>query len=131
MPKLTLNNKPINTQRILLIIIVLVLLVSNIFWGLKYSDLQKELERTKSALGAQKLSENVLNFTNLFINKVLKEEEEISFEERLKLENAVRELNDKDIINQWEKFVNSETESEAQKEVKNLLELLILKIQIK
>jgi hypothetical protein len=47
------------------------------------------------------------------------------------LETAVRDLKDEEILNQWQKFVDSKTETEAQKEVKNLLELLINKIKIK
>jgi hypothetical protein len=48
----------------------------------------------------------------------------------LKLEYAVRDLADGEILKQWNEFVNSKTESEAQEQVKNLLELLVNKIKI-
>jgi CRISPR/Cas system endoribonuclease Cas6 (RAMP superfamily) len=65
------------------------------------------------------------------IEKVLKAEKEVDFETRLKLENAVREINDKEILNQWIKFTESKTEDEAQNNIKNLLDLLVDKIQTK
>jgi len=129
MPKLTLNSQSINTQKILFIIIF-VLLASSIFLGVKYFAVQKELKEIKTTLGIQEINEKVLDFSKFFIEKILMGEEEVGFEERLKLENAVRNLNDEKILAQWNKFVESETEAEAQTEVKNLLEMLINKIKI-
>jgi len=114
----------------LLIIIIIILLASNVFFGVKYFAVQKEVGQTQTALETQELNEKVLEFTKLFIEKVLKAETEINFETRLKLENAVRNLDDEEILVQWQKFVESGTESEAQNEVKNLLEMLIDKIMI-
>ncbi len=74
---------------------------------------------------SQKTNEKVLDFTKLFIEKVLKAETEVDFETRLKLENAVRNLGDEEILTQWQKFTESKTEAEAQEEVKNLLEMLL------
>jgi hypothetical protein len=76
-------------------------------------------------LESQKTNEKVLDFTKLFIEKVLKAETEVDFETRLKLENAVRNLGDEEILTQWQKFTESKTEAEAQEEVKNLLEMLL------
>ena len=130
MLKLTLDSKPIDLIKIILIIIILILLASNIFLGLKYSAAQKELQEKVKILETKKFNEKVLDFANLFISKVLKAESEVDFETRLQLETAVRDLNDQEILDQWDKFVGSKTEIEAQKEVKNLLELLISKIKI-
>ena len=129
MPKLTIDSKTIDLSRILFIVVVLVLLVGNVFFWLKYSAAQKELLKTTQALEVQEINENLLNFTKLFIDTVLKAEGEIDFETRLQLENAVRNLNDNDILVQWQKFVGCATEVEAQEEVKNLLEILVSKIK--
>lgn len=118
-----------NKQKITLII-VLVLLVGCIFFGFKYFSVVKELHQTQTTLQTQKTNEKVLEFTKLFIEKVLKAQTEIDFETRLKLENAVRNLNDEEILAQWQKFTESKTEAEAQEEVKNLLEMLVNKIRI-
>ncbi len=114
----------------LFIIIIIILLVGNVFFGAKYFAVQKEFQETQTGLETQKLNEKVLEFTKLFIEKVLKAETEIDFETRLKLENAVRNLDNEEILVQWQKFVDSETEAEAQNEVKNLLEMLVNKIKI-
>jgi hypothetical protein len=114
-----------------ILIIILILLASNIFFGFKYFSVVKELRQTQTALETQVINDKVLEFAKLFIEKVLKAETEVDFETRLKLENAVRNLNDEQILSQWQKFVDSKTEVDAQTEVKNLLEMLINKIKVK
>jgi hypothetical protein len=133
MPLLNPNNplnRPIALSNLFWIILVLILLVGNVFFGFKYSAVQKKLKLTQATLETQKTNEGVLDFTKLFIEKVLKAETEIDFETRLKLENAVRNLNDEEILAQWQKFTESQTEAEAQEEVKNLLEMLVGKIKV-
>jgi Na+-transporting NADH:ubiquinone oxidoreductase subunit NqrC len=114
-----------------ILIIILILLVGNVFLGIKYFSVIKELRQTQAALEIQVINDKVLEFANLFIEKVLKSETEVDFETRLKLENAVRNLGDEEILNQWQKFTESKTESDAQAEVKNLLGMLINKIRVK
>ncbi len=120
-----------NKSKIVLIFIILILLAGNIFFGIKYFSAVKELRQTQIALEDQVLNEKILDFTKLFIEKVLKTEIEVDFETRLKLGNAVRNLEDEKILSQWQKFVESQTESDAQLEVKNLLEILISKIKVR
>ena len=67
-------------------------------------------------------------FGQLFIEKVLEAQGEVEFETRLELENAVRDLNDEELLNQWKLFVASGDETSAQKEVRNLLKMLMNKI---
>ena len=121
----------------IILIIILILLAGNVFLGVKYFFLGvkyfsvvKELRQTKTALQTQTTNEKVLEFSKLFIKEVLKAETEVNFDTRLKLENAVKNLGDEAILNQWQKFTESKTEVQAQKEVKNLLEMLMNKIRI-
>ncbi|MFC1613147.1 hypothetical protein ACFL23_02330 [Patescibacteria group bacterium] len=72
-----------------------------------------------------------MDFTKLFIEKVLQAEQEVDFETRLKLENGVRDLGDANILAEWEKFINSEDADGAQNAVKNLLAILVEKIDAK
>ena len=130
-PNINFNYKAVNRLRIFLIIIISILLAGNVFFGFKYFFAQKDLRNAEQALEGQQINEKVLNFSKLFIEKVLKAEGEIGFEERLKLENAVRDLGDEKILDQWNKFVESKDALEAQKEVKNLLELLVFKIKVR
>lgn len=110
--------------------IIIILLAGNVFFAFKYFAVRKELHQIQTELETQKLNEKILEFTELFIEKVLKAETEVDFETRLKLENAVRNLDDEEILAQWQKFTESRTEDEAQNEVKNLLEMLVNKIMI-
>ncbi len=114
---------------IILIIVIFFLLINNLFLFFNLRDLQSEVKALQSRLRVCQTNEKVLNFTRLFIEKVLKGEKKIDFETRFQLENAVRSINDEEILNQWRKLVESEYEEEAQREVVNLLYLLITKIQ--
>ncbi len=128
------NNNPLSSPVSLLtsicFVVILILLISNVFFVIQYFSLKNDLSQTKIALEAQTTNQKVLDFTKLFIREVLKADTEINFDTRLKLETAVRGLNDENILTQWQKFTDSKTESEAQLEVKNLLELLVQKIKI-
>jgi hypothetical protein len=73
------------------------------------------------------VNQKVLEFRNLFTEKVLLSEKEIDFDTRLSLETAVRNLNDKEIFNQWQAFTNSQTKEDATIQAKALLNLLIQK----
>ena len=116
-------------EKILLVVLISVLILSNVFFGLRYYFAVQELKTTKEQVKAQNLNEKILNFTIMFVDKVLKAKGEVSFEDRLKLENTVREINNQEILDQWTKFTNSKASEEAQTEVKNLIETLVKKVR--
>lgn len=108
-------------KKIIFIIMVIAVVVLS---GNQYLIIKKQQAddtKTKACV----YNEKVLEFTRMFVSKVLKADAEVSFDDRLKLENLVRDLNNKFIFDQWQKFINAKTPSEAQIEVKNLLELLM------
>ena len=116
-------------KRIIFIAVIGMLVVGNAYFALKASSLNGELSAAKKETVAFNRNEKVINFSSLFIDSVLKSGNEVDFDIRLKLENAVRDIKDDEILAQWDKFVKSKTEMEAQEEVKNLLSLLMKKIQ--
>jgi len=89
---------------------------------------QKVLIKEDTIMAFQR-NEKILNFTRMFIDKVLRAEGEVPFEDRLLLENAVRDIGNQEILTQWQEFTDVETEAQAQAEVKDLLEVLIKRIQ--
>ena len=111
-------------QKLVAIIIVLLLIAANVFFALKYMQAQKESDQYKADLSRTDANFPIIEFNQLFVDKVLRSEGEVSFETRLELENKVRNLNDMPMLDQWNKFVNAKDEAEAQKEVKKLLSLL-------
>lgn len=88
----------------------------------------QEAKQLRAELQTQKTNGKVASFLDLFIQKVLKTDKEVSFEDRLQLENAVRDINDQEILAKWEQFTNGQTESQIQDGVKALLEVLARKI---
>ena len=107
----------------------LLLLITTLFFGWRFWQARQELTAAKEELAQQNLNTGVLTFTSAFIDKILKAQGEVDFETRLQLENQVRDLKHPAILAQWQKFTGSNTEAEAQAEVKNLLELLIKSIK--
>ena len=112
---------------ILLIIFVLVLLTTVFIF--RSATLSNELSTVQAELQKEKINKNVLKFTRIFIESVLRAKQEVSFEERLRLETMVRDLKDNQILAQWNTFVNSKNETQAQEGVKDLLSLLMQKLK--
>ncbi len=111
-----------------LAIIILALLAGNILFAVKYFSANKELAQAKTANAVIQKNQKILEFNKLFIEKVLKTGKEIGFDSRLQLENAVRGLNDQEILDYWQKFTASKDPAEAQKNVLILLEALAEKL---
>lgn len=119
-----------NRQRLIVIVLVALLLAGNIFFGVRYLAFRKQLIELQENLQQQEINTKVLSFGKLFIEKILRSDEEISFDDRLILENAVRGLNDENILDIWQKFVDSQTEEQAQENVRDLLESLFTSIKL-
>ena len=118
-----------NRSAILAIIIVL-LVAGNLYTVSRYLALQKELLATKAIAVTRTVSDKILSFDRLFIEKVRKAKGEVSFNDRLQLENSVRDLNDNQILTAWNTFVNSRSQNDAQEAVRTLLDILAQKIKI-
>ena len=116
-------------KRIIFIAVMGMLIVGNVYSALKASSLNGELSVAKKEISSFNRNAKVINFSRLFIDNVLKTGKEVDFDTRLNLENAVRDIKDDELLAQWNKFTKSQTESDAQNEVKNLLDLLMKKIQ--
>ena len=72
-------------------------------------------------------SGKVLAFRDMFVENVLLSDQEIDFDTRLAMEAAVRSLDDKEVLSQWQKFTNCKTQEDASLRAKELLRLLIEK----
>lgn len=118
-----------SNKRILYIVIFGILLIASVFFGLQYFMLSQELAKANIDQNRTELNNRVIDFTSMFITKVLQAEQEVDFETRLSLENAVRGLKDEEIMSEWQTFVGSKTEAEAQQSVKDLLGILVSKIR--
>ena len=115
-------------KQLIFTIFIIFLLFLIISLGVKCYFLQQEGAVLDKQLEIRNGDKKIVNFLNFFIEKVLQSEEDISFEDRLKLENAVRDLNDDEILSLWESFTEATTADDVQTYCKNLLELLAKKL---
>ena len=111
-------------------VVIVLLIAGNLYTISRYLSLQKEFTAVQKIANERTVSDKILSFDRLFIENVLKAKGEVSFEDRLQLENAVRDLNDDEILTAWNAFVNSKTQDQAQDAVRYLLGLLARKIKI-
>jgi len=111
-------------QKQIYLIIITILLLSNIFIGVKYFNTNKELKETKNTITLQKERTKFTEFNRIFISEVLQAKSEVNYDTRLKLDRMVKDINDQELTAQWHKFTDSQTEKEAQEETVNLLGLL-------
>ena len=110
----------------ILVGLIVILGLGNVFFA--YQLINKQDQGGTMKAGEETVDtvkESSLDFLKLFIVKVINDEKEVSFEDRLQLENAVREIGDQTILAQWQKFIESETGDEAQKNTRLLMEMLV------
>ncbi|MFH1099193.1 MAG: hypothetical protein V1723_04750 [Candidatus Uhrbacteria bacterium] len=96
-----------------------------------YQTTRRELASAQVALAVRQTNIEVRDFTALLIDDVLRADDEVGFETRLRLENAVREIGDEAILAQWQKFTGAKTEREAQRALVDLLGVLVGKIIVR
>lgn len=114
--------------RFILVVIITLLVAGNMYFATMYFLTRLDLARTQSQIRGQEANEKAVYFAKLFIDKVLMGEGEVDFEDRLKLENSVRDINDQKIFDQWQAFLNSQSDGELQDSAGRLLEFLFDKI---
>jgi len=116
------------TSEKILLALVIIMAISTAYFATQYFLSIKQLKQVNETVKAQQVNEKTLAFANLFIDKVLSGQTEVSFEDRLQLENSVRDLNDQEVFDQWQVFVKSGVGNEGQQNLTKLLKLLITKI---
>ena len=108
--------------RIVSNILLIVLVAGNIFFSVQYIENLKEQANQKVDDTSTRIL--ISRYLNFFIKTVLNTQGTISFDDRVKLENDVRQIHDADLTNLWEKFVNSKDSKEAQANSVNLMLML-------
>lgn len=117
-----------NIKRLVIIVVITLLASGNIFFGVIYFIQRAEAHELAQCNETSELSQKVLIFSKLFVEKILKGSGEVSFDDRLKLENSIREINDQQIFDQWQNFTKSKSNYDAQAQAANLFTMLFSKI---
>lgn len=103
--------------------IIAVLLLSNIFLTFQFISTNKELQQVKNqdSTSARAQSTEILK---LFLDVVLNTRGTPSDDDRIKLENSIRQMKDPVITKAWEELVSSKDPKISQKKALEFLGLL-------
>ena len=118
-------NAGLDKTRLVSNVLMLILVAGNIFFSIQYMagvTQQANKDTQEEAKSVERLQ--TARFLKLFIDTVLNTKETISFENRVKLENDIRQLGDKQVTNQWEAFVASKDTKVAQEAAVKLMSML-------
>ena|SRR3989338_8441191 len=127
-PAINATSPHSRTVHSVLAILVVGLLAMSAILLIRYQSLADKLSGPG---GAEYTPEDMraLIFLDDFVNLVLGSSVEISLEDRLRLENEVRALGDKEILATWQAFTEAESDEKAQEHVVELLRLLVAKLK--
>jgi len=106
-------------------IIMLVLLCSNIFFAIQYTEnIKQQAQQQQQQDDSATTRIQISRFLKFFIDTVLNTKGGISSEDRLKLENDIHQIHDADLIKGWDTFVGSKDGKEAQLNAVKLMSML-------
>lgn len=111
-------------------ILFAVLAIGLVFFAMQAVSLKGQLQAARETIESQRINQKVLLFSKLFVADVLQGGNTVSFDQRLRLENAVRDIKDEAIYAAWQKFTNAKDQAEIQQNFSALFQLLLKKISI-
>jgi flagellar basal body-associated protein FliL len=117
-----------SSKKTLITIIIVVVIALLGFFAWQYVSLSQQLKTAQKTISTQQVNAKVLAFSKLFVANVLQGGQSVSFDQRLQLENAVRDINDPQIYSAWQKFTNAKDQAEIQKDFYGLFSLLLDKL---
>ena len=120
--------RPMSRKSIVVGCVLAFFVLATIFFAVAYVMQVSKTQQLQHQLQTQQTNKKVVDFLNLFIEKVLKTDQPVSFDDRLQLENAIRGINDPQVLAKWEQFTNGTNEAQIQAAVKDLLQALVNKI---
>ena len=120
--------KNIFTKKIFIFLSIIIVVSAFIILLSQYLIVSQEVKINRETIRVYQHNEKILNFTKLFVKYVLKSDGAVPLSQVLTLENAARDINNQLIYDEWQKFISAKSEQEAQIEVKNLLEMLIERV---
>jgi hypothetical protein len=123
---LKLESGILDRTRLIANILMLALVAGNIFFSIQY--IQGIKDAANSPVDNTPVRIQTARFLKLFVDVVLNTKEEISFENRVKLENDVRQLGDAALLKEWTNFVDSKDATAAQASAVKILGMLANKM---
>ena len=115
----------LNRTNIFTSLLLVILLGGNLYFSVQYvQNLKQQNAATEQASSSYNNRLQVAQLLKEFIDTVLNTKGTVSFDNRVKLENDIRQIKDDSITAQWTVFVNSKDNKEAQQNAVKLMALL-------
>ena len=106
-------------------ILLLILLAGNLFFSIQYIyTIKNEKLITVDTSTAEVMKIKNANFLKLFINKVVKSSGTVTYEDRVQLENDIRQIHNPALTAQWELFVGNKDPKKAEAAATDLMLML-------
>jgi len=106
-------------------LLMVLLLAGNLFFSVQYIYSIKADQAPVVDKGAQEVIHiKNANFLKLFIDKVIKANGTVSYDDRVQLENDVRQIHNPELTAQWELFVGSKDPKKAEAAATDLMLIL-------
>ena len=109
--------------------LIVIILLSNVYFFAIYRSAKKNAGLITVSEETFREGKRALKFMDLMVNLLLSGKV-VSDDERIRLENAVRDIGDEVILAKWKAFTESDTEAMAQKKLLDLLMALIEKVEV-
>jgi predicted DNA-binding helix-hairpin-helix protein len=107
-------------------VLLVVLLAGNLYFSVQYIQDLKESQVPVVDKGAQEVMQiKNANFLKLFIEKVVKSSGTVTYEDRVQLENDVRQIHNPALTAQWETFVDNKDPKAAESAATDLMLILV------
>ena len=107
-------------------VLLIVLLAGNLYFSVQYVESLKNSQTPVVDKGAQEVLQiKNANFLKLFINKVVKSSGTVTYEDRVQLENDVRQIHNPELTSQWETFVANKDPKKAEEAATDLMLILV------
>ena len=112
---MNLQSGLLDKSRLVSNILMLVLVAGNIFFSIQYTEgIKQQAEQAALVTDTSSTRIQAARFMKEFVDIVLNTQGTISLDDRVKLENDVRQIGDSTITRQWTAFVNSKDAKTAQ-----------------
>lgn len=110
---MTFQSGIFDKTRLISNILMLTLVASNLFLTIQYTENLRQQSEAKEDPQFQVRLQST-RFLKNFINIVLNSDQAVSFEDRVMLENDIRQMHDQNLTDLWDLFVNSKDGKTAQ-----------------
>jgi len=119
----------LDKSRLVSNILMLVLVAGNIFFSIQYTEgIKQQADQASQTIDQSATRIQAARFMKEFVDIVLNTQGTVAFDDRVKLENDVRQIGDSAVTTQWDAFVNAKDSKTAQSAAVKLMSMVTNKM---